>query len=128
MDKNLPTILNDWMKELENLDDVPEIYLISTGEYDKTIGATYFFLSKIATKIRNIKLFLSDDDTWDSFDVIITANPEILNIKAENKVSVKIDTPYNIETESDLKYESLIQCLNDEQILEKIINKLNKEW
>jgi hypothetical protein len=115
------------MKHLENLDEIPEIYLISTGEYDKTIWPTYFFLSKIATKIRNIKLFLSDDNTWESFDVIITANPEILNIKTENKVSIKIDTPYNIETESDLKYESLIQCLNDEQILEKIINKLNKE-
>lgn len=120
MDKNLPTRLNDWMKELENLDEIPEIYLISTGEYDKTIGATYFFLSKIATKIRNVKLFLSDDDVWESFDVIITANPEILNIKTENKKSIKIDTPYNIETESDLKYDSLIQCLNDEELLEKI--------
>lgn len=125
MDKNLPTRLNDWIKELENLDEIPEIYLISTGEYDKTIGATYFFLSKIATKIKDIKLFQADDSVWNTFDTIITANPEILNIKTEGKISIKIETPYNIEIESDLQYESLIQCLNDEELLEKITkNKL----
>lgn len=124
MDKNMGSRMSDWYNELSDLDDVPDISIISTGEYDKTIGSTYFFLSKIATKIRDIHLYLNEADIWDKYDVLITANPDLLLLKPDNKVSVKINTTYNVECDSDFKYDTFIQFMNDTEIIEKINKKL----
>lgn len=126
MDKNLGSRLSDWVKDLYNLDEVPELCIISTGEYDKTIGSTYFFLSKIASKIRETHLLLKPDDVWNLCDVLITANPEILMLKPENKISVKINASYNTETNSDFTYESLSEFIGDLEIINKITEKINK--
>lgn len=118
--KNLGSRLTDWIKEIENLVEIPELCILSTGEYDKTIGSTYFYLSKLACKIGETHLLLKNDDIWDKCDVIITANPDILDLKPENKLSVKINTSYNIDVESDLNYESMMDLLNDDEFINKL--------
>lgn len=127
MDKNLGSRLSDWVKELYNLDEVPELCIISTGEYDKTIGSTHFFLSKIATKIRETHLLLKTDKVWDLCDVLITANPDILMIKPDNKISVKISATYNTETIADFNFESLSEFISDLQIIDKIKTKITDQ-
>ena len=126
MHRNLTSRFTDWCKEITDLDEVPELCIISTGEYDKTIGSTHFFLHKIASKIRENHLLLKVDSVWDKCDVIITANPAIMNLKPENKISVKIDSTYNEDCESDFKYESFMDFLNCGEIIGELNNKLNK--
>lgn len=126
MHRNLSSRFTDWCKEIENVDNVPELCIISTGEYDKTIGSTHFFLNKIATKVRETHLLLKEDDVWDKCDVLITANPKLLMLKQENKISVKIDTSYNIDSESDFEFDSFMDFMNDLEIIEKINNKIIK--
>jgi hypothetical protein len=126
MDKNEGSMLTDWCKELEDLDEVPELCIISTGEYDKTIGSTYFFLSKIGTKIRETHLFLKEDNAWDTCDVLITANPYLLSLKPESKVSIKIKTSYNEESTSDFTYETFNEFMKDVEVIDKINKELSK--
>lgn len=124
--KNLSSRFADWCKEIEDLDDTPEICIVSTKEYDKTIGSTHFFLSKIATKVRETHLLLNEDNVWDKCDILITANPTLLAIKPENKISVKIDASYNIDSESDFYFDNFMDFMNDTEIIEKINNKITK--
>lgn len=126
MDKNLGSKLSDWCKDVQNLDSVPELCIVSTGEYDKTIGSTYFFLSKIATKIRETHLFLKSDNVWSVCDILVTANPELLGLKPENKISIKIETTYNEEQNADFSYESLTEFINDLDVIDKINKKLKE--
>ena len=123
MDKNIGSRLTDWCKELEDLDEEPELCIVSTGEYDKTIGSTYFFLSKLSVKIRETHLFLNEFDVWNVCDVLITANPALLMIKPEGKLSIKIKTSYNGESTSDFEYDSLMNFMNDEDAIQKINKK-----
>lgn len=126
MDKNMGSRLTDWCNELQDLDEVPELCIVSTGEYDKTIGSTYFFLSKIASKIRETRLFLKEDNVWDCCDVLVTANPALLTIKPEGKISVKINASYNEELGSDFKYDSFVDFMGDTDIIDTINNKLSE--
>ena len=38
---------------------------------------------------------------WSRYDVIVTANPELLLCKPKNKISIKVSTPYNTEITAD---------------------------
>lgn len=126
--KNLPSRFSDWLKELEDFDEKFEITLISIGEYDKSIGSTYFFLSKIACKVPNVKLYLHQpEDLWENYDVIITANPEILTTKSEeDTISIKINQEYNQEYSSTYDYDEFFSFLIDEEIMDKIITTYDK--
>lgn len=127
MHKNMGSRMTDWYEEVQDLEEVPDFTIISTGEYDRTIGATYFFLSKLAAKIRKVNLYLKEDNVWDDYDVIITANPAILSIKPVDKISVKINAPYNTESESDYEFESFIELMEDINNINKINKKQPKE-
>lgn len=126
MNRNTGSRFSDWVKETEDFDFDIDLTIISTGEYGKTIGSTYYFLNKIGTKVRKINLYLKPDSVWDEYDVIITANPDILMLKPENKISIKIDTSYNEEVKGDFTFESFLDFMYDLNILEEINKKLNK--
>ena len=67
--------------------DFNEITIIS-DEIGKSKPATLFFLSKYGCLIENIKFYskVTLSDTFDSFDVIITSNPDLLSLKNNNTV------------------------------------------
>jgi len=125
MDKNLGSRFIDWCKEITELDEIPELCVVSTGEYDKTIGATHFFLSKIALKIRETHLLLKDEDVWSKCDVLVTANPYLLALKPEDKISVKINASYNVESESDFIFETFTDFMNDSEIIGEMNDMLS---
>ena len=124
--KNIGSTFSDWFVDLENLDDIPELTLVSVDEYNKSIGSTYFFLSKLAVQVPTVKLYLKDHNIWDECDVLITANPELLMLKPEGKVSVKIKTSYNEEEDSDFTYNGFIELLNDIEFLNNISEKIKQ--
>lgn len=123
-EKNLTIRLNEWVSELEDLDEEPSTCFVSTKEYGKSIGATYYFLGKYAPMIREAYMLLNEGDVWDKCDVLVTANPNILSNIPEGKVCVKINTSYNNEIESEFNYDSLMLFLNDTEIIKKLNDKL----
>ena len=84
MQNNTFNILNDIYVDFR---DFNEITIIS-DEIGKSKPATLFFLSKYGCLIENIKFYskVTLSDTFDSFDVIITSNPDLLSLKNNNTV------------------------------------------
>ena len=123
--RHLETELNDWTeKTLKDMDieEPIEVIFVSPKEYGLSIGNTYFFLSKIGTKVRETYFPLDSATIWDKCDVLITANPDLLACKPEGKVSVKIKFDYNNEAEADYTFKDLSTFLANEGNIEKILN------
>jgi hypothetical protein len=103
-----------------------EFSLSNTKEFNASIGFTYFFLAKIATRIRNVFFPEEEKDIWEKSDVVITADPTLLNMEKEKgKVSVRIENDYNKDCKYDLSYPTLEDLMNDETFFEKIKEKTN---
>ena len=124
--RNLESELNDWtektVKGIES-DEPIELMFVSTMEYGNSIGNTLFFLSKIGTKVRDY-YFPSDSKTiWDRCDVLITANPYLMEIKPEDKKVIKINTEYNKETEADYSFNSLSSFITNNENLKNLLNE-----
>ena len=125
MEKNLPAELNDWItKTIGNLDITESIDLIivSPMEFGLTIQSTYFFLSKIGCRIREVYLPKDSLTIWDKCDCLITANPKLLNSKPDDKISIKINMLYNADCPSSYSYESLSEFISDKNNILKLIN------
>lgn len=128
MDKMLPYRFNDWtQKTLRNLDkeNVPEIMLVSPFESGKSIQATYSFLSKISSTVREVYFPVDSYTIWDKCDILITANPSLIENVPEGKIVVKIDAPYNKSVECKYTFSSLMDVITDEN--ETIIKILTGE-
>lgn len=129
--RNLETELNDWtektIKDFDLEDDI-EIMFVSPLEYGLSIGNTYFFLSKLGTKIREVYFPKNSETIWDKCDVLITANPDLLECKPDCepcKYSIKIETEYNKEVKADYAFPSLSKFLSDKNNTEKLLEHYN---
>lgn len=122
--KNLTSELNDWtektIKDLDIDEDI-ELMFVSPMEYGLSIGNTYFFLSKLGTKIREVYLPSDSSTIWDKCDVLITANPKLLETKPEGKTSIKIKAEYNKDSEADYTFKDLSTFLSDSKNVEKLV-------
>ena len=117
-------MLNLWQLKLEDDDDLTEpidFILSNTREFNQSIGFTHFFLSKLATRIR--KTFFPKDyaEIWDVCDILITADPKLLQSKPEGKKVIKIITDYNKDCDADFEYDSMISLINDNNLIEKLL-------
>ena len=124
--KKLTEQLNDWTEQtLKDIDtDAPiDVMFVSPMEYGASIGNTYFFISKLGTKIREVYLPTDSRTIWDKCDILITANPNLLETKPEGKTAIKINKDYNKDSAADYSYETLSMFLTDEKIIEKLIEK-----
>jgi hypothetical protein len=123
--RGLEAALNDWtektIKDLDTDEDI-EVMFVSTMEYGLSIGNSYFFISKLGSKIREVYFPVDSSTIWDKCDILITANPNLLDNKPENKKTIKINTEYNKESKGDLSFYSLIGFINNEDNLMKIID------
>lgn len=123
--KNLAAELNDWtektIKDLDVDEDI-DVMFVSPMEYGLSIGNTYFFLSKLGTKVREVYLPTDSSTIWDKCDVLITANPKLLDSKPDGKVSVKIKADYNKENDADYTFKDMSALISSEDFLEGIVN------
>ena len=119
-------IMNDLNSFIANIIDEEEheVFLISRDAH-KARPATLFFLTKLGFTGNNIKFVLDTTKKWDDIDILITANPIALESKPEGKISVKVNTTYNVDIESDYEVDTLLEVINNEELFSKIIN--NKE-
>lgn len=115
--KNAVIDLNSLYSQHKDLHD----FLIISKEHGNSIPATLFFLSKTSCKIREYKFILSNDGIWDHCDVMVTANPNIIINKPENKITIKIKTDYNTEIKSDYEVDKLKDIL-EKNILSNLSN------
>ena len=118
--------LNLWhmrLSEDDEREEPVEVMLANPLEFNNSIGFTCFFLSKIATRIRDIYFPADSATIWDRCDVCVTANPNLIKNKPEGKIAIKIEMPYNKDCEADYSYEKLSAFLNDNKIIDKITNE-----
>jgi len=97
--------LNDIYLKYRNTNDI----VIISDEIGKSKPATLFFLSKFGCQIEKIK-FYSDttkNSIWDEIDVLVSANPSLIEDHPENKVVIKFNTQYNKKNKSEHEISSL---------------------
>lgn len=120
VEDNLMTKFNMFLIDIED-EEEHEVEIVSL-EINKSIPSTLFFLSKTGCLANKIRLVKKYKEKWDGVDVLITANPTALAQKPDGKIAVKINTPYNKNSESDYEIDSLLEFINDESLRSKILN------
>jgi len=115
--------------EYTSMQDLNELYMelrenhdvwIISDEIAKSKPATLFFLSKFGCLVENYKFYseVTIQSMWDTVDVLITANPKLLENHPENKTLIKYKTTYNshinnqheVENVKDIKEKILQLC------------------
>ena len=87
-----------------------------------SIPPTLFFLSKMTCRFRNISFLDKALDMWNDVDVLITTDPEILQIGAPwGKKLIKLTRPYNENIKAGSLEVLQIADLIDNPEFEKII-------
>lgn len=121
-EKNLANTLNGWLYDLSNEEEYYQVMLFSGDEDALTIQSTYFFLSKIGCRVREVKFPTDTVSIWDDCDVVVTNNESIISVKPENKKLILIEKPYNeyLKDSCDLIYQSLEEMIEDKDLLKKI--------
>lgn len=124
--RNLEAELNNFtektIKDIDSEEEI-EVIFVSPMEYGNSIGNTYFFLSKLGTKVREVYLPKDSSTIWDKCDILITANPDLIGLKPEGKKVIKINTEYNKESEADYSFNSLSSFLTNNENLKSLLNE-----
>jgi hypothetical protein len=98
---------NNFYLEMRDEHDI----LIVSDEIGKSKPASLFFISKFGCLVETVKFYSEStiNSFWDSIDILLTANPNLLLNYPENKVVIKYETTYN----SEIKIEHSISSLRD---------------
>jgi hypothetical protein len=112
--------LNNFLMDIK--DEEEHTVILTSKEVNKSIPATFFFLSKTGCRIENINFVQNAIDEWKNVDILITANPDALKNKPEGKISVKVKAPYNSEVSGDYEIESILDFIKDENFRNKVLN------
>lgn len=109
------------MKELNDFYlDMREMYeiLIVSDEMGKSKPASLFYLSKFGCLVETVKFYSEStiNNLWNSTDILLTANPNLLLNHPKDKKLIKYITNYNSDIESELQISSI------KELKEKIEN------
>jgi hypothetical protein len=109
--------LNELYYELR---DVFELLIVS-DEIGKSKPASLFFLSKFGCLLEKIVFYseITKKEMWDQVDILITANPDLILNKPEDKTVIKFVRDYNKTIECELE----ISTLSDFTLLLKKIKE-----
>ena len=99
--------LKNWLKNVGN-----EVMLVSTMEYGLSVPYTYFYISKLGCPIREVYMPVDSLDIWNKCDLLVTANPKLLDNKPIDKKSVKIKKEYNEDSASDYSFSNINEFFN----------------
>lgn len=120
--KGVDKEFNLWLIEMQDIDEEFEIMLANPFEFNASIGFTCFFLSKIASRVRELYFPLDSSEIWNKCDVLVTADPKLIEEKPEGKICVKINMPYNKDLEADYSFDSLSDALKENKMVRKLID------
>lgn len=128
MEKNTIPVFNDWFQNtLKNLDvdEDPQVMIFSPFEMGLTIQSTLAFMSSNMMRCREYYFPIDSMTVYDTCDIVITANPRLIENCPEGKTVFKIETPYNKDVECEHTFKSLIDLIRDEN--ETIIKMIEKQ-
>ena len=124
-EKRLSSEMTLWLQNtLRNFeyDKIPDILFVSPFEMNLSIQSTLSFLARIGTRVREIYFPTNSLTIWDKCDILITANPNLIENVPKGKIVFKIKTPYNSNTKTKYEYDNLIDIIHDSNNnLEKLI-------
>ena len=106
--------------EINGMIDLNEIYvdlrdkhdlLIVSDEIGKSKPASLFFISKFGSLIEQVKFYSKNtiNSLWDSVDILLTANPNLLLNCPNNKRVIKFESSYN----DDVNVEHSIKTIKE---------------
>lgn len=109
-------------KDLENFynkyKDQFEIKIVSKENWF-SIPPTLFFLSKLMPRITKYEFVTTNEEVWDSVDILLTTDPELLNRPTDKRV-VKIIRPFNEQLEADFDVLQVAELIEDKEFQEFI--------
>jgi hypothetical protein len=95
-------------------------FMVLSDEIGKSKPATLFFLSKFGCELEKVFFYsnITLNSIWNEFDVLLTANPNLLLNHPKDKIVIKFETEYN----TDIKKEYSITKLKElEDILKQML-------
>jgi hypothetical protein len=104
--------------EMTTFNDLNEIYvehrrqwdfMILSDEIGKSKPATLFFLSKFGCELEKVFFYsnFTINSIWNEFDVLLTANPNLLLHHPKDKIIIKFETDYNMDINKDFSIKSI---------------------
>lgn len=125
MTKETPASLTLWTNRIKDIDteEPIDVMIVSAMEYGLSIQSSYFFLSKLGCKVREVYFPTDSLTIWDKCDVLVTANPKLLENKPEGKISIKIVADYNTENVADETFTNVCDFFADLNNVEKYLKK-----
>lgn len=126
MERNLGFRFSKWVENdvreaCESVEDVPDLRLVSPFEMHLTIPSTLSFLARIGSKVREVYFPMDSLTIWDGCDLLVTANPKLLDNKPQGKISAKINTPYNRDCEADFTFDTFREFMESD-VTERFVN------
>ena len=120
-------VFNDLNKFYKDFRDEHKITIYSE-EIEKSKAATLFFLAKYGCLVDNVSFFGLKSiytDLWDDVDLLITSDITLLETKPKDKTTIKVETKFNDEVDSDFTIDGLssifeIEMFKNENEEEKI--------
>ena len=110
------------LNQLHNIiEDMGHTPVIISKELNNSKPATLFFLSKLSAKINNIIFVRQYQQKWDHVDILLTANPTVLQTKPQGKISIKVINEYNKNINADYTIVDLRELIDDKKTFEKIL-------
>ena len=127
VEKKLAVKITNWLTDISNIEEEDiRIVFYSLNEEALTIQSTFFFLSKIGTRVRKIFFPKNVSEIWDECDVVITANPEVLKeeVPGFGKI-VLINREFNSEYKDKafLNYDNLSEIIDDNNFFKNFIDE-----
>ena len=98
-------ILNDIYYKLRDTYDL----MIVSDEIGRSKPSSLFFLSKFGCLVEKVFFYseITKNDMLDEVDILLTANPDLLLNKPDNKIIIKFITDYNKNIKSEYEISSL---------------------
>lgn len=99
--------LNDFYLDMRNLHEI----IIVSDEIGKSKPGSLFFLVKFGCLVESVRFYseITLNSMWDSIDILLTSNPNLLLNHPSNKRVIKFDTEYN----SDIVVEDSISSIKE---------------
>jgi hypothetical protein len=115
--------------EMTTFNDLNEIYIdlrnqldfiIISDEIGKSKPASLFFLSKFGCELEKVVFYsnITFNSIWNEFDILLTANPNLLLNHPKDKTVIKFETEYNQDIK---KYYSIKKLKELKPILQNLV-------
>jgi len=123
-ERKLAVKITNWLSEITNIEDEDiRIVFYSLNEDALTIQSSFFFLSKIGSRVRKVIFPKKLEEVWEECDVVITARDEFFEKEIpEGKKVVLINREFNKDCKDKafLNYDNLSDVISDNDFFKKV--------